>query len=137
MGKEKQPQQEQIKQQQSSKPVRMEENPRVPTARELLEASYAEIRRANQQEKIDKIHIFKNKCFTLNMKEFTKEDKGSMMFNYVHHLMDKKGFDVNDELIKQINILEMCVKSEHPVPKQLLPFNELKGPYKKYCKRIP
>ena len=38
----------------------------------------------------------------------------------------KKGLDVNDELIKQITILEACVKSEHPVPKQLLPLNELK-----------
>ena len=40
--------------------------------------------------------------------------------------MRDKGLDVNDELIKQITILEACVKSEHPVPKQLLPLNELK-----------
>ena len=40
--------------------------------------------------------------------------------------MRDKGLDVNDELIKQITILEACVKSEHSVPKQLLPLNELK-----------
>ena len=49
--KEQQPQQEQILKQQPTKPIRMEqtEPQRVPTARELLEASYAEIRRAKHQ----------------------------------------------------------------------------------------
>ena len=60
------------------------------------------------------------------MKELTKEEKGSLIFNYGHYLTKEKGFDVNDELIKQIGILEMCVKSEQPVPRQLLPLNELK-----------
>ena len=60
------------------------------------------------------------------MKELSKMEKGSLIFNYVDYLIDEKGFDVNDELIKQVSILEMCVKSEHPVPKQLLPLNELK-----------
>ena len=60
--KEKQPQQEQI--QQPSKPVRMEEAPqRIPTARELLASSYAEIRRAKQQEKAEKIARFKTSMF--------------------------------------------------------------------------
>ena len=60
------------------------------------------------------------------MKELTKMEKGSLIFNSGFYLTNEKGFDVNDELIKQIGILEMCVKSEHPVPKQLLPLNELK-----------
>ena len=62
--KDKQPKQEQI-QQQSSKSVRMEEAPaqRIPTARELLEASYNEIRRAKQQEKMEKIARFKTSMF--------------------------------------------------------------------------
>ena len=75
MVKEKQPQEEQIQQeQQISKPVRMEEAPqrreasrvsdeRIPTARELLVSSYAEIRRAKQQEKMEKINSFKSKMF--------------------------------------------------------------------------
>ena len=53
-------------------------------------------------------------------------EKGSLIFNYGFYLTDKQGFDVNDELIKQIGILEMCAKSEQSVPKQLLPLNELK-----------
>ena len=42
------------------------------------------------------------------------------------YLTDEKGYDVNDELIKQVVVLEACVKCERPVPKQLLPLNELK-----------
>ena len=60
------------------------------------------------------------------MKELTKIEKGSLIFNYGFYLTNEKGFDVNDELIKQAGILGMCVKSEQPVPKQLLPLNELK-----------
>ena len=59
------------------------------------------------------------------MKTFTEVEKGSLIFNYGYYLIRKKGFDVHDELIKQVSILEACVKSEHPVPKQLLPLNEL------------
>ena len=58
-----QPRQEELKQQQTIKPVRMEETKRVPTARELLESSYAEIRRAKQQEKMEKIARFKTSMF--------------------------------------------------------------------------
>ena len=51
--KEKQPHQEQVTQQ-PAKPDRMEETPqRIPTARELLEASYVALRKAKQQEKIE------------------------------------------------------------------------------------
>ena len=48
-----------------AKPLRMEETPppRQLTARELLEASYSEIRRAKQQEKMEKINSFKSKMF--------------------------------------------------------------------------
>ena len=60
------------------------------------------------------------------MKEFTQDEKGSLIFNYVFYLANEKGFDTNDEIKKYIGILEMCEKSEYPVPKQLLPLNELK-----------
>ena len=60
------------------------------------------------------------------MKELTKFEKGSLLYNYGFYLTNEKGFDVNDELIKQVIVLEACVKSEHPVPKQLVPLNELK-----------
>ena len=46
-----------------TKPVRMEEAPRQLTARELLEASYAEIRRAKREAHIEKINGFKSKMF--------------------------------------------------------------------------
>ena len=50
-----------------SKPVRMEEPEKPPsralTARELLEASYKEIRRAKQQEQTEKIARFKTSMF--------------------------------------------------------------------------
>ena len=46
-----------------AKPVRMEEQPRQLTARELLEASYAEIRRAKREAQIEKINGFKSKMF--------------------------------------------------------------------------
>ena len=63
--KQEQPKQEEIKQQQQTiKPVRMEDAPpRQPTARELLASSYAEIRRAKQQEKMEKIARFKTSMF--------------------------------------------------------------------------
>ena len=60
------------------------------------------------------------------MKELTKEEKGSLVFNYGHYVMRDKGLDANDELIKQITILEACVRTENSIPKQLLPLNELK-----------
>ena len=57
------------------------------------------------------------------MKEFTKLEKGSLIFNYGHYLTE---VNADDELIKQVGILEMCVKSEQLVPKQLLPLNEIR-----------
>ena len=45
------------------KPVRMEEQPRQLTAREILEASYKEIRRAKREEHMQKINNFKSKMF--------------------------------------------------------------------------
>ena len=47
----------------ASPPVRLEEQPRQLTARELLEASYAEIRRAKREAHIEKINSFKSKMF--------------------------------------------------------------------------
>ena len=48
-----------------SKPVKMEEvpPPRQLTARELLEASYNEIRKAKREAHIEKINSFKSKIF--------------------------------------------------------------------------
>ena len=46
-----------------SKPVKMEEVSRQLTARELLEASYNEIRRAKREAHIEKINSFKSKMF--------------------------------------------------------------------------
>ena len=60
------------------------------------------------------------------MKELTKDEKGSLIFNYGFYVMRDKGLDVNNKLIQQITILEACVKSEKPVPKQIVPLNELR-----------
>ena len=46
-----------------AKVIMQEPQPRIPTARELLIASYAEIQRAKQQEKMEKINSFKSKMF--------------------------------------------------------------------------
>ena len=46
-----------------AKPVRMEEQPKQLTARELLEASYIEIRKAKREAHIEKINSFKSKMF--------------------------------------------------------------------------
>ena len=59
------------------------------------------------------------------MKELTKEEKGSLIFNYGMNLTMNKGFNCDDEVVKQVVILEACVKTEKPVPKQLEPLNEL------------
>ena len=45
------------------KPIKMEEVPRQLTARELLEASYNEIRKAKREAHIEKINSFKSKMF--------------------------------------------------------------------------
>ena len=46
-----------------AKPVRMEEQPKQLTARELLEASYNEIRKAKREAHIEKMNSFKSKMF--------------------------------------------------------------------------
>ena len=48
-----------------ARPIRMKELPpvRQPTATELLQQSYNEMKRLRQQEKIEKIHSFKTKMF--------------------------------------------------------------------------
>ena len=45
------------------------------------------------------------------MKELTKMEKGSLIFNYGISLFEKD-FDCIDELIRQTVILEACVKTE-------------------------
>ena len=46
-----------------AKPVRKEEQARQLTARELLEASCSDIRKAKREAHIEKIHSFKSKMF--------------------------------------------------------------------------
>ena len=46
-----------------AKPIRMEEPPQQLTARELLEASYNEIRKAKREAHIEKINSFESKMF--------------------------------------------------------------------------
>ena len=61
------------------------------------------------------------------MKTFDTDEKCSIICNYdYHYLQNVKGYDCDDELIKQLNILSMCIRTDKPVPKQLLPMNELK-----------
>ena len=61
------------------------------------------------------------------MKTFNTDEKCCIIENYCfHYLSNVKGYDVDDELIKQLNVLQMCIRTERPVPKQLLPLNELK-----------
>ena len=67
-----------------------------------------------------------------DMKEFTKQEKGGLIFSSGCYLTDENGFDVNDELMKQIGVLEACVNCEHHVPKQLFPLNELKEHLRKF-----
>ena len=59
--KEKQP--KQIQEPKEAVVMKEPETKRVPTARELLEASYAEIRRAKREEHMQKINSFKSKMF--------------------------------------------------------------------------
>ena len=62
-----------------------------------------------------------------NMKTFTKQEKCCIIANYnMHYLANVKGYDVNDELITQLIVLSACIETERPVPKQLVPLNELK-----------
>ena len=61
------------------------------------------------------------------MKTFNTDEKCCIISNYsMYYLSNVKGYDVNDELIKQLVALQACVRTERPVPKQLLPLNELK-----------
>ena len=45
------------------RPIRMEETPRQPTATELLQQSYTEMKRLRQQEKQEKINKFRASMF--------------------------------------------------------------------------
>ena len=61
------------------------------------------------------------------MKTFDTDEKFGIICNYsMYYSTNVKGYDVNDELIKQLVVLQACITTERPVPKQLLPLNELK-----------
>ena len=74
---------------------------------------------------IERAELVRNEL--MKMKTFTPDENCCIIENYImHYLTTVKGYDVNDELIKQLGILQMCIRTERPVPKQLLPLNELK-----------
>ena len=61
------------------------------------------------------------------MKTFNTDEKCCIICNYsMYLLINVKGYDVNDELLKQLVALQACIRTERPAPKQLLPLNELK-----------
>ena len=74
---------------------------------------------------IERAELVRNEL--LKMKTFDTDEKCCIIENYVmHYLTTVKGYDVNDELIKQLTILQGCIRSERPAPKQLIPLKELK-----------
>ena len=61
------------------------------------------------------------------MKTFDTDEKCCIIENYnFHYLHNLKGGIDSDELINQLVLLQMCIRAESPVPKQLYPLNELK-----------
>ena len=74
---------------------------------------------------IERAEIVRNEL--LKMKTFDTDEKCCIIENYCfHYLANVKGYDVNDELMKQLVVLQACIRTERPVPKQLVPLNELK-----------
>ena len=79
----------------------------------------------NIQNAIERAELVRNEL--LKMKTFDTDEKCCIIENYCYHyLVNVKGYDVNDELMKQFVVLQACVRTEKPVPKQLSPLNELK-----------
>ena len=75
--------------------------------------------------KIKRAEIVRNEL--LKMKTFDTDEKCCIIENYImHYLTELKGYDVNDELIKQLGVLQACIRCETTVPKQLHPLKELK-----------
>ena len=61
------------------------------------------------------------------MKTFDIDEKCCIIESYCfHYLTNVKGYDVNDELMKQLVVLQACIRTKRPVAKQLAPLNELK-----------
>ena len=74
---------------------------------------------------IERAEIVKNEIS--KMKTFDTDEKCCIIQNYsIHYLTTVKGYDINDELIKQLVVLQACILTERPVPKQLVPLNEPK-----------
>ena len=74
---------------------------------------------------IERAEIVRNEL--LKMKTFDTDEKCCIIENYCYHyLTNVKGYDVNDELMKQLVVLQACIRTEKPVAKQLAPLNELK-----------
>ena len=74
---------------------------------------------------IERAEIVKNEL--KKMKTFDTDEKCCIIENYsIHYLSNVKGYDMNDELMKQLVVLQACIRTERPVPKQLTPLNELK-----------
>ena len=74
---------------------------------------------------IERVEIVRNEL--KEMKTFNTDEKCCIISNYsMYYLTNVKGYDVNDELIKQLVTLQACIRTERPVPKQLFPLNELK-----------
>ena len=81
----------------------------------------------NREEMInlERAEIVRNEL--KKMKTFDTDEKCSIIENYImHYLRNVKGYNYNDELIKQLIVLQACMRTERPVPKQLEPLNELK-----------
>ena len=77
------------------------------------------------RREIERAEIVRNEL--MKMKTFDIDEKCCIIENYVmHYLTTVKGYDVNDKLIKQLVVLQACIRTERPVPKQLEPLNELK-----------
>ena len=74
---------------------------------------------------LERAEIVRNEL--MKMKTFSNDEKCCIIENYViQYLINVKGYDYSDELIKQLIVLQACIRTEKPVPKQLVQINELK-----------
>ena len=79
----------------------------------------------NIERAIERAELVRNEL--MKMKTFDTDEKCCIIENYImHYLTTVKGYDVNDELIKQLGMLQACIRCETTVPKQLHPLKELK-----------
>ena len=74
---------------------------------------------------IERAEIVRNELS--KMKTFDTDEKCCIISNCCYHyLSNVKGYDTNDELMKQFVVLQACIQTEEPVAKQLVQLNELK-----------